>query len=142
MKTLIFLFILTLPLASLGQDLYIKIDVNDTQYQQYAGNWVSPDNDGKYLKSFIFCSTCRLPDFVCSDKATRSQMLPLSALSNYTSLNLKTVAQIEAVLMNKREHEMQDWILQFQNIYIIQVLPATNQIEVSKVDKPRFIEDR
>lgn len=140
MKTLVFLFMLILPMASLAQNLYIKIDVTDTQYQQYAGTWKSPDNDGTYIKNFIFSANCHIPDFTCSDKATRSQILPLGSLSTYP--NVKTVPQLATELANKDYIEVQYWLVQFQNIYVIQVLPATNQIEVSKVDKPRFVDDK
>jgi hypothetical protein len=131
MKTLFFLLFAILPFTIHAQDLYLQIDPTQSAYEQHVSNWVSPNNDGKYVKIFGFTVNNRMPAFICKDKATLSQILPMDSLANYASL--VTVHQVAPTLANKTGVEVEAWIRQFKQIYIIQKLPATNQIEVSKV---------
>jgi hypothetical protein len=134
MKKIILFLFLALPLSGLAQNLYLKINTNDTQYLQYAGVWKNSNNDNVYRKVYILTVNAREPSFICENKNVYSQTKPIDALANYTTA--KSFQEVAPLWASMDYEQIEEWLNQYQNVYIIQVLPSGTEIEVSKV---RFV---
>jgi hypothetical protein len=128
-----FVFSILLPFTCFGQDLFLKIEKNKPRQRPAYWFWNADLN--KYQKGFAYESYICGDElgFVCEDKVGLSQTFPLSALSNPVYANLKTIEQIEMEVANLSVPQTINWFKSFQNIYMVEILPNTSQIEVSKV---------
>jgi hypothetical protein len=137
MKHLIFSIFLLLPCWASAQDLYLKMDGSLPRHR--TGEWSIPEdepNSTVYFKCYAYESYICYNElwFACDDRATMSQMLPISALSTNPNLqNIKTIEQVEAMVAGMEYSQVFGWFRGFQNIYIVEILPNGTHIEVNKV---------
>jgi hypothetical protein len=128
MKLLLFLFLFFLPLVTFGQSLYLKIDAS--QPKQLSGSWHLNTKNNKYRKVYEYQAMKNGLWFVCDDKATDSQILPISQIGTYA---VKTITELENMTSHLSSRKALNWFGQFDTIYIVEILLSGTHFELSKV---------
>jgi hypothetical protein len=127
MKTFFILILVSLPLVSFGQNLYLKMDA--TQPKQFSRAWKLDENN-KYYKIFSYHAMKNNLLFSCDNKTTDSQILPISQIGTYA---VKTITELENMTLHLSSRKALNWFGQFDTIYIVEILPSGTHFELSKV---------
>lgn len=129
MKTFLFLILVSLPLLSFGQTLYLRLD--NALPREFSGTWNVTSPSTKLWKVYGYHSyICgQMLSFVCEDKVNLSNNFPIVNIGNYP---VKTIEQVESIVAGMTKNQTYDYFHNMQNIYIVEILP-NNMIEVSKV---------
>jgi hypothetical protein len=128
MKTFFILILVSLPLVSFGQSLYLKIDAS--QPKQFSGSWNLNTKNNKYRKVYEYQAMKNGLSFICDDKVSDSQILPISQIGTY---DVKTITELENMTSHLSSRKALNWFGQFDTIYIVEILPSGTHFELSKV---------
>jgi hypothetical protein len=102
--------------------------------ERSSPQWEINPNTQKYDKGYLFGSALYKKFelwFYCKDKSLYCQTVPASSIGNYP---VKTLEELEAYLSNFTEQQKVDYFDNLQKIYIVEVFPNSDIIEVVEVE--------
>ena len=126
-----FLFFFAKPIFS--QILYLKME-NAHPKQGSTGWFYESESNQKMIKGYTYINYSYkglLLGFFCKDKSLYCQTVPASSIGNYP---VKTLEELEAYLSNFTEQQKVDYFDNLQKIYIVEVFPNSDIIEVVEVE--------